>query len=404
MKQSTKKIRLIYPGPEEWEHFEGLEGGRCLPCSTDQAPPKEQQIIIALPNRWLFSFYLQLQVPEAVQLRDMLILHLEKNDLPSSPDTWNYLDLGKKGSEQCVHLFSLPEIRNQTRLLLPDYQIQTASPSWEFHEIPQEHLCLVKELGRWWLWYFKDGKCLYSRDLGVATLSASSVTLIEQAIWHLQSSGIHAEKPLITFIHSVPQVFIDALTAKQYDYRDVTLTNPQIPAKLISLQPHLIREKKQAKQARSTRNKTVAFIVLLACLIAVTMIGLGIYNKNQTDTLRTRIETIQPQAEQLQVTEAHWNQVELAVEPNLSPLETMHRVTGTLPDKDLRMTKFQQLDRTVVISGESKQHRQVFDWVKKLKESPLCAHMEWSDPNIKMLPGNLVQFTLQGTIRYAPVE
>ncbi len=404
VKKGSKKIRLIYPGPEKWEHFEGAEASRCLPCSTEQPPPKDQQIVIALPNRWLFSFYLQLQVPEAAELKDMLVLHLEKNDLPSSPESWNYLELGQKGNERHVQLFALPDIRNQTRLALPDYRIEAASPAWAFHDINQEHLCLVKELGRWGMWYFKDGKCHYSRDLGVANLTAASLTLIEQTIWHLQSSGLNTEQPQITFIHPVSQSFIDALVKKKFSYRDVTLTNPQLPKQFISLQPSLIQEKKQAEHSRENRKKMVAVSIIFITLIALTLTGLGLYNKSKTGALRERVATLTPMAEKLQVTDALWKQVELASEPNLSPLETMHRVTGTLPEKDLRMTKYQQLNDTVVISGESKQHRQVFDWVKQLKESELCSHMEWSDPTIKMLPGNLVQFTLQGTIRYAPAQ
>lgn len=361
-------------------------------------------MILALPNRWLFSFYLQLPVPDEAQLKNMLVLHLEKNDLSVAPDSWSYHDLGKKGNERCIHLFSIPGTRAQARLQLPDQRIDSASPSWEFHDIPQEHLCLVKELGRWGLWYFKDSKCHYSRDLGVATLSAASITLIEQAIWHLQSSGIRADHPQITFLHPVSQEFINALAAKKYSYRDVTLTNPQIPAKRSVLQPEIIRQTKEAARTRGTRQKIIVLTALFVCLIAAAMVGLVVYNNHQVATLKARINEIAPEAEKLQVTEALWNQVDQAAEPNLSPLETLHRVTGTLPKTDLRMTKFQQLDRTVVISGESKEHRQVFEWVKRLKESPVCSHMEWSDPNIKMLPGNLVQFTLQGTIRYAPAE
>ena len=403
MKQPSKKIRLIYPGPEKWEHFEGTEGARCLPCSTEQ-PQKDQKVLIALPNRWIFSFYLPLQVPESAQLEDMLILHLEKNELPSSADAWSFVELRQSGSEHCIHLFSLPDLRNQARLSLPDLRIESAAPAWAFHEIKEQHFCLVKELGRWGLWYFENGKCQYSRDLGVAQLSAASLTLIDQTIWHLQSSGLNAEKPQITFIHPVPQAFIHALVAKGYTYRDVTLTNPQIPEKLFTLYPESIRVRKQKERSRGNRRKLAAFAVILFLIITLTVAGLGLYIKNETDLLRERVATLTPQAEQLQLTDALWKQVELATEPNLSPLETMHRVTRTLPEEDLRMTKYQQLNNTVVISGESKQHSHIFGWVKQLKASPDCEHMEWKDPIIKMLPGNLVQFTLQGTIRYAPTE
>ncbi|MEM6884628.1 MAG: hypothetical protein AAF571_06300 [Verrucomicrobiota bacterium] len=403
MKQNSKKIRLIYPGPENWEHFEGSEGSRCLPCSTDQ-PHKDQKVLIALPNRWLFSFYLPLQVPDAAQLKDMLVLQLEKNELPATEEAWSFLELGQTGSERCVHLFSLPEIRNQSRLSLPDIRIESAAPAWAFREINEEHICLVKELGRWGLWYYKEGKCHYSRDLGVANLTAASLTLIEQTIWHLQSSGLNTDKPQITFIHPVPQEFIQALVANEYTYRDVTLTNPYLPQKLFSLQPETIRERRQTEQAKRNRNKLIAGAVVLFTIIALTVAGLGFYIKQQTDALRDRIATLAPQAEKLQLTDALWKQVELATEPNLSPLETMHRVTRTLPENNLRMTKYQQLNNTIVISGESKQHSQIFDWVKKLKASPMCAHMQWSDPRITMLPGNLVKFDLEGTIRYAPAE
>lgn len=331
-------------------------------------------------------------------------MHLEKNELPSSSETWDYLDLRQQGNERCIHLFALPDIRSQTRLTLPEFPLESAAPAWAFHEISGQHLCLVKELGRWGLWYFEDGKCHYSRDLGVARLSGASLALIEQTIWHLQSSGLKVDQPQITFIHPVPQEFIQALVSQGYGYRDVTLTNPKIPEKRLSLQPEAIRKRKQADQTRRNQKKIIAVSLVFVITVALTLSGLGLYIKRETDALHEKVAALAPQAEKLQLTDALWKQVELATEPALSPLETMHRITRTLPENDLRMTKYQQLNDTVVISGESKQHSQIFNWVKKLKASPLCSHMEWKDPKIKMLPGNLVQFTLQGTIRHAPTE
>lgn len=401
---SAPKHYILYPGPEDWEWSQRLPDGSVRPVAPPEPRPNFKHVSLALPCRWLISLPVALEVPEGAGIEDLILLNLEKNSLPTQKDTWHYLDIRKQGIQQLVHSFSLPDLRRQKNLPLPDQAAATAFPAWQLLGGHEPGLLLFRELGRWSLVFIENGQCAFSRDLALKDLKDSGVGVIRQAVVQMESVGLVQSAPPIDFLHPPPEAFVERLNSAGFTIRSIVErpSGLRVPEKVLHLLPTSLEEQLEQAARREQRKQFSGAALVLLLLTALGVAAFWFTNHRETQQLRTELAALAPIAAELQITQGQWDSLALAIEPSLYPVETLHRITTPLPEKEIRITRFEQSEREVTVRGESQNPSRIFAWIKTMKNNPSCAHIEWLDPSIKMLPGNITQFVLQGTLRYAP--
>lgn len=401
---SAPKRYILYPGPENWEWRQGTPGSTGEPVEAPTPRPPSRQVFLALPCRWIFSLPVSLEIPEGAELEDLLLLNLERNSLSTEKGKWNHLRIGETGSHQLLHVSALPDRRRQKKLPLPDEAAASAFPAWQLLPAGDDRLVLFRELGRWSLVFMRNGKCAFSRDLALKELKESCLGIIRQAVAQLESSGLIQSTPVIDFLHPPPESLVTRLGEAGYTVRSTgdSAATLSVPENFLSLLPAPLEDRLEVESRREKQKQFAGLALVVLILAVLAVAAFWFINHRNTERLRGELATLEPVAAELEATEAVWSRLALAVEPTLYPLETLHRVTTPLPEKEIRITRFEQSGREVIIRGESQNPSRVFAWVKAMKSDALCAHIEWLDPSIKMLPGNVTQFVLQGNLRYAP--
>ncbi|MEM1159167.1 MAG: hypothetical protein AAGH72_13040 [Verrucomicrobiota bacterium] len=406
MAKKQQEHYLILPGTQDWELFRFGAGQSAEKIPLDALPQKSRKhISLGLPGRWIYSFYLKLQLTERAQLENALTLQLEKNGLPTGKECWGFYDLSQQKTSTSVHLFSMPEVRQQTNLPLPDISPTRVGPVWQCYSFHTDGIYLQQELGRWDLLLVSGGKIAYSRDLSLHTLAADAVGSIQQSILHLQClEALHTVPTVTVLCPTPPQDFMQRMNAAGIKTRTELPLSPHLPDKWVTLTPEKIRLEFTARQLRSTRQRNGLLTGILLTLLVLAVAVFWFMQNQKWQSVQAKLTALAPTMMQMQEIDARWQQVALAVEPGLYPLESLHRMTKPLPDKGIRVTRFQQNDYIVLIEGEANNAMLVFDWVKSMQDSVDCAHIDFKDPSIKSLPGNKTRFTLQANLRHAPHE
>jgi len=402
MSKPTAKMTVFLPGTEEWVRLEGAPGTACQPSAngkTDRGPAETR---VGLPSRWFTSLFLNLQVPDNAKLKDMLLIQLERNDLPSTPGQWDYLEIDQQEKHHRIHLFALPQGRRQGSLDFPDTEASGAGPAWQFYHWEGDALVVQKELGRWTLLVIQKGKVAMTRDLATREPGTHTATALHQAVIQMQTSGALQTVPPVHVTEAVCAEFLESLQKRSYTVYAAETPQAVYPKEWKDLAPVRVEQTREAIRRRRTRKFLIMGASFFAVICCLTAAAIWFTNHRKVNSMNKELALLAPQVDTLMKTDARWEALKIATAPTVSPLETLHRITEPLPPEGIRITKFEQANRQVVVSGEARQATLVFSWVKSMKESDSCAHIQWLDPSVKMLPGNVTQFTLQGTLEYAP--
>lgn len=152
-----------------------------------------------------------------------------------------------------------------------------------------------------------------------------------------------------------------------------------------------LRQRK-AERVRHILQFVAALYVLVAVAVAVYLTLLH----RQDAQLQSQFVAARPQLEILQARQAHANALAPAVEPSRSTVELLFLLQRALPDKDVRITEFdQQIDQWRV-TGEAPTAGLAIDYVTRLKaDQDLSAYQITSGPP-QLLPNEHAQFGIFG--------
>ena len=167
--------------------------------------------------------------------------------------------------------------------------------------------------------------------------------------------------------------------------------------------PEIEWRKKQTSQ-RSLRKNILILSSVVLCLLLFIWAGYLGWLQVQAQNLQAELKKLEPAARAVEMTATQWQSLKHALTPALSPIETLFRCTQSLEEKEIRLTKFEQVQETIMLQGEAVNPTRIFAYVEELKKSDDLKHCRWQDPDIKILAKGNARFTLEGTIFHAPTE
>ncbi|MEM6821901.1 MAG: hypothetical protein AAF558_08190 [Verrucomicrobiota bacterium] len=431
MSKQRNAPTLLFPGESSWVEATQVRGQDWEPLvntsapSADEAlidgdlPPNKSVTYWALPVRHCFlsPIWIPSQEEADVDKQQLLQLQLEKKGLVSpennsSAFAWRMVK--KEAQRELNSVVSLPARRELGRYPLPNSAIpQNVIPSLELLPFTPNQVFFWKELNHWTVAITAGlaphndkgpAPVVYAQDLQVSELTPRVLADLEVVLLLLESENVCScgkEACLWSLSSEADKL---ALHNSGWVISSKPLNKRELHPNPIKLDVPEIVSRKRAKSRSKSQQK------LLLALIALVIVGLAGWLGYlgwlgwKTNEISTRLASVEPQARAIEATARQWQSLEYAVIPSLSPLESLLRCTQLLQEKEIRLTKFEQMESSILIQGETVNPTRVYGYVEELKQNPRLKHCQWKDPDTKILPQGKSRFVLEGTISHAPTE
>jgi hypothetical protein len=386
--ETESTVSLIFPGPEQWELWQGSSAETLAPVETAEQPAqlrKSDGVIFCFPGSAFSSLPLWNPVTEGVTHREQAALNLESR--------------GLLGADPDSAVWAVDVIRRQSsgsgegeRELSAAAVLQSQlPPGWILegirrHEIPGRLLpapgggsgaVLRRELGRWVLDLYDQGRWLHSQTLLARELGEEAVREIGLLLVQLEQEGICRGLQEIVLKAAVsPEVM--EMFPKWAGLRAIRAEGrPQfkITDPAWDLLPKELAERRLAQQ-RKTRIRTIVTWALVADLaiwvaaaLLVVMPGIRLWR------LESALAPLRPEYQRILQTKQTWEQLRSLTDPAGSALEVLHQVArpllGEKPQLAIKLTAFNFGPGQLELQGVTGQGEQVIaDYLADLSTQP----------------------------------
>ncbi len=403
LEQTTKNWRLLYPGQDGWLVADVTDGGRVEPGSSvdAQLPLKSsrgERLIVALPARLFASVLIPVTAPDAETRDAALQLQMEKLGLlpqqgKAGQSPHASLEAGADGSEHMMLVVLLDEVPQQEICIESAERFEVAP---RLLATETGVLSIYRELGSLVAVVpDKAGALAYFQVLGADGLdaaSASEIALLLQSVGSLPGMELPGKIHLHFDVSAEGLRFLEVKTGLPVELAGEPcrrLANP--PWNLVPPQVTALR----AATRRRRAFKMAAMAAALVVLAAVTAMAFHVGSLTvRRDSLRKALEQVAGDVESARATAAAWQQMQLALDPDIYPIERLYLATRTLPPEGVRLTVFEQRGASIVITGEASSTPAAIKFANDLKRSPEWGGYEFEIPQPKILPNNSAQFRI----------
>lgn len=399
----TKKSRLLYPGAEEWfiadvTETASIDAASCVPIDLPYVPSSGERLVVALPARLFAAILLPVTAPDEesrdaavqLQLEKLGLLPQQAKTIQCPPAT---IEVASDGQERTVQAILLDEAP-PPEICVESAALYEAAPRL----VPLEKgvLAICRELGNLVaLLPNSSGQLAHFQVLGsdkIGEAAAQEISLLLQAIGTLPGIAlpgkicVHFEVPIEEL-----QIF-----ANQSGLEVTALGDPvrRLAASVLDFTPVAV----VAMRAASRRRRTIRMAALaLLCLVLAAVAAMGIQIASLTthrNSLRREIDEVSDQVEATRQTAQAWQNMQMALDPDLYPIERLYLATRLLPAEGVRLTVFEQRGGSIVITGEASSTPAAIKFANDLKRSPEWGGYEFEIPQPKILPNNSAQFRI----------
>lgn len=262
-------------------------------------------------------------------------------------------------------------------------------------EFPDNQLSIHNELGTPVATLTLDGRLIHFQPLGCGADSmefASEVALLVSSLEEtVDLGGLTGVTICFPVGEDVMQALSDAVGVP-------VSTAPEPPFHVAadpwSFEPAPVRTmRERTRRGRRIRGLATAAVAVLLLVLA----GLGarlILLHREASGLRADIARHADEVAGARETAALWQRMELALRPDLFPIERLYQATRLLPDQGVRLVVFEQRGADIVIAGEASSTPAAIKYSNDLRRSPEWSGFEWEIPQPKILPNNSAQFRI----------
>lgn len=366
--KESAAFSLMFPGPERWELWQGASPDSLTPAGAAEKPgelPLAEGLIFCFPGSAFSSVPLWNDVAEGVSSREQAALNLEARGLlGADPESavWaldvvrrKTADAGKGERELCASAV----LQNQ---LSPDWILEGVRR----HEVPGRILsapgpgpcaALRRELGRWVLDLYDQGRWLHSQTLLAWELGEEAGREIRMLLVQMEQEGVsHGWKDLVVKAAVSPAAAESV--ARLTGLRVVPNAGPLhfvFPSAAWDLLPKEVAERRQ-NQSRKKRIRTwvtwavTADLVLWGLALLFVMVPAW-----QLWSLEHGLAPLRPEYRRLVQTQRTWEELRSLTDPSGSALEVLNQATqpllGEKPKLAIKLTSFSFGPAELVVQG-----------------------------------------------------
>lgn len=411
--KETMILSLIFPGPDRWELWQGSSVATLALVDAAEQPSQLRRSgdgIFCFPGSAFFSLPLWNPILEGVSVREQAALNLEGR--------------GLLGADPESAVWAVEGVRRQSagpgegeRQLSAAAVLQSQlSPAWilegiRHHEIPGRLLpapgtgsgvVLRRELGRWVLDLYDEGRWLHSQTLLARELGEEAVREISLLFVQLEMEGVSRGWKEIVLKADIPPGVMEMFPrwAGLRPVRDEGKPKFVLPAPAWDLLPHELAERRlsQVRQKKIRSLVTGAVVADLALWLVASLLVL--FPGIQLWRLERELAPLRPEYRQISQTQQTWEQLRSLTDPAGSALEVLNQAAqpllGDKPKIAIKFTAFAFGPAELTVQGVTAQGEQVIaDYLAYLSANPAWQGLyEWPSKALVEGQGQSSVFTV----------
>ena len=378
---------LCFPGEEARETWlRGADGvWRRVEHATDGVMGVEAIAFDSAPF-WLLNADAQ---DEAVALR------WEGFGLPNEGGArlWTHWPVTRKDKHVLVGTLALT-----AEAALPDSP--GYEPSARLLPPPDRGIAVWQELGRYVVAFTREAALLHVAVLTSRSLDVDAAFEVRDLSAALQTHGFIDEVPAIhvwtrcetDFAPQLACLFEAASVIKE------PRPDPRLPATASGLLPTQVATLRRQQQRRQSQTLLLA----AAALVYLCFFGAWWLRLQWRESALTHadVEMIarQPEIDLVREAQAHWLEMEAAINPDLYPVELFHQIVSLLPDEGIRLKEFQIEDGRLIVSGEAATVNHALGFKDRLAACEPLQRYAWTFPVPTIREDNRAEFRAEGTL------
>ncbi|HEY3601526.1 MAG TPA: hypothetical protein VGK72_06190 [Chthoniobacterales bacterium] len=149
-----------------------------------------------------------------------------------------------------------------------------------------------------------------------------------------------------------------------------------------------VRQREWRRRALWAGGIYVGLFLLFALYVGVIRFQVG--------HLQKLISRDAPKVEFIKSTEADWKALAPAIDPHYYPIELLLHLFESLPNRDVRITVYEQSARNISVQGEAPSAALAYQFGEQVKKNPGLKDFTFTLGTPRILPNDHAQFRLEG--------
>ncbi len=391
-------------GAAPWEVWVfGIQGTwNAQTCATPLDNRLRKNTTLALPVSQVFSVPLWLNETDEKQFVGMITLQLELRGLQprgNGAAVFDWTMVTREGARTLVVVGVLPAS------LAPEIQAEayeTFDLSARYLSFPENSLILWLEQDHLVAAFTRGPNLVYCQALTegritprvVQDLNCMKATLAMQDILLTLQQAVLWVEATSTEISILQAAF--PLPVKQAERPP-----PKIPSRAWKLIPSTVGVAKRTREIRRWQGRGLLIAIVVYLLVVIGLASRFLLTSLKVDELRKWQSSHSQTLALVRETRTAWKELGPVVDENHYPLELLLHASEAIPSDQLHLTLFEASDGHLLIKGEAKNAAAAFDFLDKLKSDPHFAGYTWDMGQPHLLPNDLAQLQIEGTLATA---
>lgn len=399
----AEPARWLIPGEVSWEVWERTPTGQChfqrsLTESEGDAPLKVD--LAALPATLVTCQLFWLETTDDKAVADLIRMQCERRSLLRNDEVFKYRIVRREEGRSLAMVLILQNT-------IPMRVLGEVEARFEAHArclvLPPRALAVWRSLGSLNLGLTNEEGVVYFQSLPYHALKREALLDIRSILWLALAQNWVSSVESFVLLGDWPD-FSDR-EAEQVLGLAVQRTEHgwlALPGNAMELVPRSVRQQRKVRR-RQRRIKLGALV--FAALYAVFLLSQilnGVFLSTSNAKLQKHLDSLMPSVLEMQETARALDALNPALDARTYPIEILYRANSVLPEKGVRLTRFEITGNRLEIGGESSTAREAFDYIRNLEEAESLNHIEWEDaPQPIPLPNDTTRFSVRGTIQGA---
>lgn len=404
-----QETSLLVPGPRGWEIWKQASTGGFVLQSAD-GPARASDLTglpggnlaMLFPVRGMHALPFKASSADESLFEDLAAMHAERLGVRADPMAGQLSDTFVVTKEEDSATLLCTVLKSPGDGDLPPRSPKEFDLSARAYPVRGEAVAAWKEFDRWVFAFFRNGKLLYSQATSSSGPSpdASCLKEIQLALGQLSIQGL-ALRPEAVHVWSSDGDAGSLAAGLGVPGRVSPRPDPVLPEPRSKLLPADVRAARRAQQARQQKIALIAAVVV-GYLGVAGWFGYGLWKDQRTiKDLRAEAESILPEEERLAYAEhkSMWNELDLVVDLDNSPVELMSRVAKAIPPNSGLRLKAAEIDAAMIkLQGEVPQAAPFSQFKVNLnRDSFGLTQYDWEDSQPTNSPKGW-NFVLNGAI------
>ena len=410
---------VVFPGPEGWELWSGPpEQPSCTgPVEEPRKLRPSPGCLMSLPAHSFFSLPLWVPVIEESPAREQTQIKLEmKGMLGANPEAavWNCETV------RTEQLSPTPDGEPVTRQLEATAVLATPfEEKWLVEEAaryepagrlvvpadPGSSGVLRRELGRWVMDFYLDGKWLHTQPLLAHQLDVAAGVEVVATVAQLEGEGVLTglSRWRVRDAGAVVSENFRLMLGAPLRVEERVPPVPSSPAGW-NLPPVALTELRAERAKSAQKRKWVRLGVMTYAAVGLLFMVWVAWPLVRLRTGQAELSRIGEEAGRIRQTAMLWREAGSCFDPRRNTLELLWQVSRPLIEGDpakiegVRLTLFDLNNRRLLLQGEGKDLEVVEKYFNWLKTEPSLGIFQWKYPQPRLLPNGNAQFQAEGEL------